>query len=107
MAQVPTVLQQNRCLSELVIVPPQMSPIFGTYTNPIVLPFLTPPVDPDAKEDGDENKPEDVPAAAEANVVRVPDGTGTTSSSMIVSPAKSTGVLKESISVDKEKYIRC
>jgi hypothetical protein len=95
-------LQQNLCLSELLITPPHISFTPSTYTNPIVLPNLTPPVDPDASKDSDENNPEDVPAAAKANERRVraeEAGTAGTSSSMIASPAKSTdGASNESIS---------
>jgi hypothetical protein len=104
-AQDPNGLQQNRCLSVFRIAPPTYRYHFPHMNQSHNTTQLNPPIDPDAKEEGDKNKPVDVPAAAEANVVRDPELTEacTRSSSIIVRPAKSTGVLYESISQTKRK----
>jgi hypothetical protein len=100
-------LQQNRCLSEFRIAPLRIIPPCVSHMNQShgTTQLNPPPVDPDAKDAGDENRPVDVPVAAEANIMREPELTegGVRSSSLMVRPEKSTGVLYESISQTKKK----
>jgi hypothetical protein len=62
-----------------------------------VLPSLPSPVDPDAIEEGDGNKPGDLPVGElKAELVQMTKAGGTVTSA-IEKPEKSKGVLKESI----------